>query len=239
MEAQNAMPLLNGVGTWVAVILTLFVFSFLLGDNVLYRIAEHLFVGVAVGYAVVVAFHNVLIPKLLTPTIEAIEAQDGGRLSLLLISFLLGLLLLTKSSKRSGFLSWLGSFSLACLLGVGAALAIGGALLGTLLPQIDATADIARYVEPYGPALGLFSGIVVLAGTTGALLHFYFGVGEEGRLARFRNTLVRTWGGLGRWFILVAFAALLAAAFMSRLSLLVGRVQFLLDSVRGLLGGLG
>jgi hypothetical protein len=49
--------------------------------------------------------------------------------------------------------------------------------------------------------------------------------------------LVQVWGGLGRWFILVAFGAILATTFMSRLSLLVGRVQFLLDSVRGLVGG--
>jgi hypothetical protein len=147
--------------------------------------------------------------------------------------------LLTKSSRRAGFVPWLGSFSLACLLGVGAALAISGALTGTLWPQIDATADLAQYVEPYGAAFGLFSGIVVLVGTTGALLHFYFGAGAEGRLARLRNALVRTWGGLGRWFILIAFAALLAATFMSRLSLLVGRVQFLLDSIRGFIGGLG
>jgi hypothetical protein len=239
MEPQNAIALLDGPGTWVAVILTLFVFSYLLGDNVLYRLAEHIFVGVAVGYAVVVAFHNVLIPKLLSPTIDALEAQDGGRLVLLLISLLLGLLLLTKSFRRAGFLPWLGSFSLACLVGVGAALAINGALLGTLWPQIDATGDITRYVEPYGPALGLLSGVIVLVGTTGVLLHFYFGAGEQGRLAQFRNFLVRTWGGLGRWFILVSFAALLAATFLSRLSLLVGRIQFLVDSVRGFIGGLG
>jgi hypothetical protein len=239
MDAQNAVTLLDGAGTWVAVILTLFVFSFLLGDNVLYRLAEHIFVGVAVGYAVVVAFYSVVIPKLLSPTVDALQAQDGGRLLLLLISWLLGLLLLTKASKRAGFVPWLGSLSLACLLGVGAALAIGGALLGTLWPQIDATADISRYVEPYGDALGLFSGILILVGVTGALLHFYFGAGETGRLAGLRNALVRTWGGLGRWFILISFAALLAATFMSRLSLLVGRVQFLLDSIRGFIGGLG
>jgi hypothetical protein len=48
---------------------------------------------------------------------------------------------------------------------------------------------------------------------------------------------VRVWGGLGRWFILIAFGAILATTFTSRLSLLIGRMQFLLDSVRGLLGG--
>ena len=226
--------LFDAAGIWVAVVLTLFVFSYLLGDNVLYRLAEHIFVGVAVGYAVVVVFHIVLGSKLLIPMVESLGDGDWGRLLLLGISLLLGLLLFTKPFKS---LSWLGSFSVAFLLGVGAALAIAGALMGTLLPQVDAAADITRYVRRYGPGLGLFSGLVALAGTTGVLLHFYFGSGQEGGRARLRSGLVRVWGGLGRGFIFVAFGAILATTFMSRLSLLVGRIQFLLDAVRGLLGG--
>jgi hypothetical protein len=240
--SETLMPLLQGAGTWVAVVLTLFVFSYLLGDNVLYRLAEHIFVGVAVGYAVVVAFHQVLLPKLLLPMRDALMAPGGpdmARLLLTSIPLVLGLFLLTKSFRRTRALSWLGSFSLACLLGVGGALAIGGALTGTLLPQIDATADVTRYVGRYGPGLGLFSGIVVLAGTVGVLLHFYYGTNQEGRLVKVREWLVWVWGGLGRWFVLVAFAALLATIFLSRLSLLADRIQFLLDAVRGLIGGLG
>ena len=33
------------------VLLTLMVFSYILGDNVLFKLATHIFVGVAVGYA--------------------------------------------------------------------------------------------------------------------------------------------------------------------------------------------
>jgi len=77
----------------------------------------------------------------------------------------------------------------------------------------------------------------VLIGTTGVLIHFHFSSGEEGPVARLRAGLVRVWGGVGRWFILIAFAAILATTFMSRLSFLAGRVQFLVDSARGLLGG--
>jgi hypothetical protein len=180
--------LLDTAGTLVAIVLTLFVFSYLLGDNVLFRIAEHLFVGVAVGYAVVVAFHNVLGPKLLSPLVEALGSGDWGWTLLLLIGLVFGLLLLTKPLKS---LSWLGSLSVAVLLGVGAALAIGGALLGTLLPQVNATADVTHYMERYGPGLGLFSGLLVLVGTIGVLLHFYFGTGGEGAHAgrRLRHDL--------------------------------------------------
>ena len=226
--------LLDIAGTLVAAILTLFVFSYLLGDNVLYRLAEHLFVGVAVGYAMVVAFHAVISAKLLMPLIEALSEGNWGRVLLVGISLIMGLLLLTKPFKA---ISWLGSLSLAFLVGVGAALAVGGAMLGTLLPQVDATADINYYVTRYGSALGWVSGIVVLVGTIGVLIHFHFGSGGKGPVARLRAGLVRTWGGLGRWFILIAFAAIMATTFMSRLSFLAGRIQFLVDSARGLLGG--
>jgi hypothetical protein len=225
MDTANLLDLAS---TTVAVVLTLFVFSYLLGDNVLFRLAEHIFVGVSVGYGVVLVFHNVLGPKLLIPTVDALGQRDWAQL--LLVTLVLGLLLLLKPTKS---LSWLGNLSMAFLLGVGAALAIGGALLGTLLPQINATAQVMQDKS----GLGLFSGLVVLAGTTGVLLHFYFGASREGRFAGLRDRVVAVWGGLGRWFIVVAFSAILATTFMSRLSLLVGRIQFLLDSVRGLFGG--
>ena len=228
--------LVDSLDTVVAVLLTLFVFSFLLGDNALYRHPEHLFVGVAVGYALVIAFHSVLVPRLLVPLAAGLESQDWGHVALLLVGLLLGLLLLLKPFRS---LAWWGNVSVALLLGVGAALAIGGALLGTLIPQVVASGDVPRYAADYGPALGLLSGIIVVVGTIGVVLHLSFGRGREGRLAAVRDALVRSWGGLGRWFILVAFAAILATTFLSRLSLLVGRVQFLLDSVQGLLGGQG
>lgn len=226
--------LLDTIGTAVAVILTLFVFSYLLGDNVLYRLAEHLFVGVAVGYGVVVAFHSVLVARLQAPLVQAITEGNWEQVLLLLVSLVLGLLVLFKPSRR---LSGLGNLSLAVLVGVGTALAIGGAIIGTLLPQVDAVADLTRYVDRYGPGLGLFSGFVVLVGTTGALLHFYFNRDEGGRQAALRRRLVSSWGGLGRWFILIAFGAILAVTFLSRLSLLIGRIEFILNSVRGLVGG--
>jgi hypothetical protein len=226
--------LLDIGGTLVAAILTIFVFSYLLGDNVLYRLAEHLFVGVAVGYGMVVVFHAVLSSKLIMPLVAALSNGDWGRVLMLGISLLMGLLLLMKPFKA---LSWLGSLSVAFLVGVGAALAISGAMLGTLLPQIDATANISYYVTRYGSALGWFSGAVVLIGTIGVLIHFHFASREQGPVARLRTGVVRIWGGVGRWFILIAFAAILATTFMSRLSFLAGRIQFLVDSARGFLGG--
>ena len=221
----------DSLGFFVAAILTLCVFSYLLGDNALYRLAEHLFVAVAVGYVFIVALHQVLWAKLLSPMLGALDDGNMGRVLLLLVPLVLGLLLLLKSSKRAGPLSWFGNLSVAFLLGVGAAVAIAGGLLGTLLPQIGGASDVTRYVTRYGTVLGLLSGIVALVGTVGVLLHFTFG-SSEGRFAQFRSSVVRIWGGVGWWFVLITFGALLATLFLSRLPLLMGRIQFLIDGVR-------
>lgn len=224
-------------GTWVAVILTLVVFSYLLGDNVLFRLAEHIFVGVASGYVAVVVFHNVLIAKLLEPMLAAVADGNWMSLTWLAIPLALGLFLFTKSTRRLASASWLGSLSVAVLLGVGAALAIRGALLGTLLPQAAATANVTHFIGRYGRLGAWTSGILVLVGATGSLLHFHFAAGRGRPLAKIRALVVQVWGGLGRWFIFIAFGAILVTTFMARLSLLISRVDFLIDSLGSLWGG--
>jgi hypothetical protein len=42
------------IWVWIAALLTMMVYSYLLGDNPLYRLAEHVFIGSSVAYAVVV-----------------------------------------------------------------------------------------------------------------------------------------------------------------------------------------
>ncbi|MGC8838462.1 MAG: hypothetical protein ACP5UM_08605, partial [Anaerolineae bacterium] len=119
------------LGGWVAFVLTLMVFSYLLGDNPLFRLAEHLFVGVAVGYAVVVVWRTVLVPRLWAPL-----AADPVANWPFLIPLVLGLLLLARVRSRW---SSLANLPMGFLFGVGAALSIGGALLGTLYPQMQAS----------------------------------------------------------------------------------------------------
>ena len=49
-------------GVWVAALLTLCIYSFLYRDNPFYRFAEHLFVGISVGYGIVLSIHQGFIP---------------------------------------------------------------------------------------------------------------------------------------------------------------------------------
>ena len=131
-----SIDLISGI---IGFILTLLVFSYLIGDNPLFRSAIYIFIGVSAGYAAVVVWHDVLMPKLFQPLVSA----DQNQLVFLVIPLLLSVSLLAKLSPR---ISWLGSFAMALLVGVGAATALSGAVIGTMIPQSRAAIDV--FVRP-------------------------------------------------------------------------------------------
>lgn len=209
------------IGVWVGAILTLLVFSYLLRDTPLFRIAQAIFVGVAVGYALTVAIRSILIPLLIAPMVTSLF-EKGEIPWLYFVPLVLGLLLLTKF--RAEWAS-LGNPSIAFLFGVGSALAIGGALSGALVPQLWAT------VVSLSPNLGgeMINNLLLLIGTIGAFLSFRFIIPSENRAPlRALDVVTRAWGRVGRWFILVAFGAIFADTAVSRISILVGRFYYLL-----------
>ncbi len=221
------------VGLWVAAILTLLVFSYLLADTFLFRLAAYLLVGVAAGYAVVIAWHGVVAPRI--GSFAAAPAQNL-RFALWL---LLGLLLL---GQRVRALSWFSRIPVAYLFGVGVALAVGGTLSGTLIPQVDATVLSLSPATYGGGRTGLETAIyqgLLVVGTLGALLYFYFTTemrpGVRSALPAFWVRLARVWGRFGKWMIMIAFGAVMASTIMSRFSLLLGRLQFLFGDWLGLI----
>lgn len=201
----------ESLGVWVGASLTLLVFSYLLGDTPLFRVAQAIFVGVTIGYAITAAVYLVLVPLLFDPLF-----LDPVTNSYLLIPLVLGLLLLAK--LRAAW-SPLGNLTIAFLFGVGSALALGGALEGTLLPQLSALVV---------PLDSLENGLLVV-GALGALLSFRFIQPQATRpTTRLIEAFGRGWGAFGRWFVFIALGALFASVAVSRISILVNRVYFLL-----------
>jgi len=213
--------------TIIAAILTFMVWSYVLGDNPAFRIAEHLLVGTTVGFAVVVAWFNVVGPVFF----------QEGRLQLApwsAIPLVLCLLLLARLNP-----AWtrVGNIAVAFLVGVGAALAVGGALFGTLWPQTLATANLSlktsgsdgTQVTVLGDAL-FWQNLAVLIGTIGTFFYFTFETQPRGALGGFRDTFTRFWSEVGHWVIIITLGALFANTAMSRFTLLIGRVQWLLDA---------
>lgn len=207
----------------VAAVLTLLVFSRLLGDNPAFRFVQYLFVGVSLGYAFVVVYHQVLRPGVVG---LIASANDPPQLGLKILPFLLGLLLLSRISGRQAA-SWLANLPLALLFGVGAALALGGALVGTLGPQL---LDTVR--APAGDLPGLIGASLLALGVVLTLCYFYFTVPRTGPAGR----LVAIGAVAGRWLLMVAFGFFLAGALLTYLTALNGRLEFLVGWLRGLIG---
>src|SRR5574341_206617 len=110
MEAALSAETLDLFTGWGSLILTLFVFSYLLGDNFLYRIAVHILVGGTAGYAALIAVQSVIFPWLRLTVFASGEDTDPAFRALGIIPFLIGLTLLFKLSPR---LSPVGNMGLA------------------------------------------------------------------------------------------------------------------------------
>ncbi len=209
----------------VGFILTLMVLSYLIGDNPLFRIAVHLFIGAASGYAALAAWHYVLLPKLIQP----LGSADPSQLVMVLIPLVLCFTLLAKLSPR---ISWLGSFAMALLVGVGAATALSGAVMGTLIPQSRAAMN--AFATP--GFTSFVQGVFMLGGTALTLVYFQFGASRAADGTVKRNALVELLAWLGRIFIVVTLGVLFAGVYLAALSALLERLSAMINIVKSLLG---
>jgi len=209
-------------GALVGFILTIFIFSYLIGDNALFRSAIHIFIGAAAGYTAVVIWQNVLLSQLIQPLI----AWNGSLIdrTSLVIALVLSVLLLFKIYPRT---SSIGTPIMAFLVGIGAATAIGGAVVGTLLPQVSASINLFDPIaqntnrDPLWTLL-IESGFVLLA-TLSTLIYFHFGARPGADGIPKRATWIEMIADIGKFFIAITFGALFAGVLLSAISAFVAR----------------
>lgn len=190
--------------TWVAAIATLVVLAGLFGERRLFGLAQHLLAGLATGYLAVLALREVLLPRLAAPLV----ADPAGRPDLWLA---LGLVVLTALAL------WVprrvAAVPLAVLIGSLAAFALGGAVVGTVLPQAAAAIVVPT------DAAGLVAGLASLVITVLVLLAFVHGAP--------RARVVAAGASAGRWLMLVGVGGWLGYLLVTRLVLLTDRIGFL------------
>lgn len=223
-----SMGMADLIGAGVAFVLTLLIFSYIIGDNPFFRIALHLFVGVASGLAVVIAFYNILWPQLIQPLISGGEVERF----LLLVPLVLSGLLLTKISPRIG--GW-GRLAAAYMVGAGAATAIGGATLGTLFPQSLASINLFGSTLSGGTGADLLiqlaEGALIVFGSVATLAYFQFGVRKSAEHPGQPSPALEVTAWIGQSFIAVALGTLFAGVFLATLSALVERLGFLVNFI--------
>lgn len=195
---------------WVAALLTLAMFSLAIyKENPLYRLAEHAFIGIGAGHAIVTGV-QVIQTSGINPVFKNGEYK-------LLIPMFFGVLLFARYTKRYAYLSRL---SMSLIVATGAGLGLRGAVRAQFLNQISAT---------FLP-LNSINNILIVVGFLAGVTYFVFTT----RYTRYLNGKLNVVPRIGRWFLMVAFGASFGNATMGFLSMLIGRVLFLVRDWLGL-----
>lgn len=207
------------LATLAAAVVTIAIFSFLYRDNPLYRAAEHLLIGLSVGFSLVLLWNSVIKPKMLTPLIS--EAN-----LLMLIPLALSILMLLRLKRSFTFLS---RPILAMIVGAGAGLSIPAMFDARILKQVSATIEpfAVFAASPESSWALLFNAIVGLVGCLAVMTYFFY--------TRPETPFVRNTSNVGVYFLMIFFGATFGYTVTSRLTLLIGRLEFLLGDVFHLL----
>lgn len=207
------------LGAWVATGLTLFIFTFLYEDNPLFKLAEHLYVGISVGYAIVKTYDTVVIRLIYEPMVKQGDWS-------LLIPLAIGMLMLARYVPKA---TWMSRIAFAFIVGVGSGLAIPRIVSSFILKQIEDTvrplASLAQGGVTFtlslaNPASNL-NAIILLVGVVSVLFYFFFSVEHTGP----GKVVART----GILFLMIAFGAAFGYTVMARMSLLIGRLTDLIE----------
>jgi hypothetical protein len=196
------------LGAWVAAILTLAIFSFLYKDNPFYRFGESIYVGLSLGYYVGITYRQNLRPNLFDPLFSNFSAHW-----LLVIPGLLGVMLYLRYVPK---ISFLGRWALAVMIGYFIGVELLQRLHGDVLTQVRDT--MVRCGDLSSASL---QNLVLAVGVFSVLLYFYF--------SRPRRGALRVVSKVGIWFVMVCFGASFGYTVMARVSLLIGRLVFLVE----------
>jgi hypothetical protein len=173
-------------------------------------------VGVSAGYWVVILWNSSFVPKMYEPikrmvTGTSTSVQDP----LVLIPILLGLLLFARFIPQY---AWVARIPMAYILGVGSGAAIPLGLQTQVIQQVYPTMSVFQSGGAVDTA-SVISNILILVGVVCGLAYFFFSARHEGVLGGMSK--------VGIWTLMIGFGASFGYTVMSRVSLLYGRVDFL------------
>lgn len=204
-------------GIWLAAFLTLAVFSFLYRDNPVYKWAEHLFVGVSAAMGVFAALEQSIVPS-----VREALAFPGMFKFITWIAVFLGAMILFKLEVVATYLpnfAFLSRYPIAFVTGVGVGATLVNVVNGFLFPQSQAT-FLPLFNIHGADWLTLLNNWLIVLAVVFSLMYFFFSAQYKGKL----GVVLR----VGITFLMVAFGAMFGYTVMARLSLLIGRIYFLI-----------
>lgn len=194
---------------WLGALCTFAILSILYKENALYRLFEHVFIGLATGQGIYITISEVLYPlwwKRMT--------TEGHWYWI--FAFLAGSMFYFVYSRKH---VWISRVIFGAFMGFGAGLTFKQ-FATQYVPQITAS---FRPLQGNGlTGWDIANNVVFLAVLLTSMSYFFFSVDHK-------RAAVRTLAGSGRWCLMFAFGAIFGATVGARMSLLIGRLYFLVD----------
>lgn len=226
------------LGAWLAIFLTVCILSFLYEDNPVYKLAEHIFLGVSIAIGVLEAWYGVFEPNLIN------KLMGGHLLSLVPLTLIV---LLFGKLVRS--VDWVAKIPIAFIVATFAGLNLTGEAKANLMSPMAASMpnliELWQQNYPGGGGLstvaglaaigkglfnierdgaGVLSGVLLVAGICGTLLHFYFSAAHNRPMQYVSRFAVIV--------LMLSFGASFGYTVMGRISLAIGRAQVLMGMDR-------
>ena len=204
------------LGIWLGALFTFAIFSFLYKDNPFYKTAEQIFVGLSAGYWFVYTVFSILIPNLYDPL-----TQDFSANWIKLIPAILGFMMLMRLIPKT---EWVSRFPISVVIGTTSGVFFLRYLKSDVLNQLTATMINPFIGESWVVIVGK---IMLIVGTICGVIYFYFSKKHTGALGVSAK--------IGIYFLMVSFGAAFGYTAMARISLLIGRLKFLLGDWLGII----
>ncbi len=198
------VSLIDVVGIWVAVFVTLMVLSFLYKENPFFRLTEYVFIGLSSGYGFAAAL-RLFVNQALTPIFV------HGSLEFI-IPLALGALFYTQFTKKY---SLFYRVPLSLAIGYGLGVTIWSVMQAYFVRQVRATM-LPLFT---GSLLTTVDNLVLVVGTILSLSYFILSREQTGSW----GTVTR----IGKYFVLITLGAVFGSTVLGRMQIIIQRIQFL------------
>jgi hypothetical protein len=224
-SGQATLSWSRTIGLWLAAMFTLFILSFLVGDNPAYKFAEAMVVGTSAAYVMVIGLWDVFVPNLLAKlfpvlvqswTLPGMDAS-GGFQWLYIIPAILIIMLLFQLMPSGG---WISRWPIAFFIGITAGYRMIGYVEADLVAQIKA-GIVPLWITGEGgfEFWPTFNACLLTIATLSAMVYFFFSIEHKGFVGKTAR--------VGIWFLMITFGASFGYTVMGRIALLAARLEFL------------
>ncbi len=215
----------------LAVLLTIAIYSFLFKDNPVYKFAEHVFIGLNVGYFIVTDY-KLLIPRLFIPLRDYFHQHNWVMFVFMLMAAILGMLYLSRFSEKN---AWLSRFPIAIVTGYYTGYSLIPTFQTNIMEQLYGTVIDNTSKQPllngekfseffnnptFGSFIDAFNGPILVIGVLLVLVYFFFSLKHTNPIVRFSTKPALL-------FIMISFGAAFGYTFMGRISLFIGRMNYI------------